>query len=91
MPKPGANQVVIKVVVTGTNPKDWKVPEWMPDKIVNQGDDIAGEVHAVGGNVTEFKVPSLTNVTGNMRFDSNFFKSFSAANLTEVKDGKKPK
>lgn len=38
-------------------------------------------------NVTEFKVPSLTNVTGNMRFDSNFFKSFSAANLTEVKDG----
>lgn len=38
-------------------------------------------------NVTEFKVPSLTNVTGNMRFDSNFFESFSAANLTEVKDG----
>lgn len=25
VPKPNASQVVVKVVVSGTNPKDWKV------------------------------------------------------------------
>ncbi|KAF5139358.1 Trans-enoyl reductase fsr4 [Metarhizium anisopliae] len=52
--KPG--QVVIQVVVSGTNPKDWKMPAWMPDApAANQGDDIAGYVEAVGGGVLNFK------------------------------------
>ncbi|KAI1338853.1 GroES-like protein [Xylariaceae sp. FL0016] len=56
IPKPNPDQVVIKVVVSGSNPKDWKVPEWFPElPPVDQGDDIAGIVHEVGGNVTEFK------------------------------------
>ncbi|KAK2603164.1 hypothetical protein N8I77_009642 [Diaporthe amygdali] len=55
IPKPNDNQVVIKVAVSGSNPKDWKVPEWMPEKVLNQGDDIAGTVYEVGANVTEFK------------------------------------
>lgn len=55
MPKPNEDQVVIKVAVSGSNPKDWKIPEWMPGKVINQGDDIAGVVHEVGANVTEFK------------------------------------
>ncbi|KAI1500201.1 GroES-like protein [Biscogniauxia marginata] len=55
IPKPNADQVVTKVVVSGSNPKDWKGPEWWPDRVVNQGDDIAGIVHEVGENVTEFK------------------------------------
>ncbi|KAI1125282.1 GroES-like protein [Nemania abortiva] len=54
VPKPGPDQLVIKVVVSGSNPKDWKVPLWM-DTTVNQGDDIAGVVHEVGENVFEFK------------------------------------
>ncbi|KAL2851314.1 chaperonin 10-like protein [Aspergillus pseudodeflectus] len=54
VPTPNADQVLIKVVVSGTNPKDWKLPEWL-DKPGNQGDDIAGIVEAVGENVTEFK------------------------------------
>ncbi|KAL4963501.1 zinc-binding alcohol dehydrogenase family protein [Aspergillus stella-maris] len=54
IPTPQADQVLIKVVVSGTNPKDWKLPEWL-DKPGNQGDDIAGIVEAVGDNVTEFK------------------------------------
>ncbi|EON67367.1 hypothetical protein W97_06620 [Coniosporium apollinis CBS 100218] len=54
IPEPGPDQVVTKVVVSGSNPKDWYVPQWM--KIaVNQGDDIAGIIHTVGSNVTEFK------------------------------------
>ncbi|KAI1491182.1 GroES-like protein [Biscogniauxia mediterranea] len=55
IPKPTADQLVIKVVVSGSNPKDWKLPQWRPDLVINQGDDIAGIVHEVGENVTEFK------------------------------------
>jgi NADPH2:quinone reductase len=55
IPTPKPDQVVIKVVVSGSNPKDWKLPQWL-DEVINQGDDIAGVVHAVGAGVTEFKV-----------------------------------
>ncbi|OIW28137.1 GroES-like protein [Coniochaeta ligniaria NRRL 30616] len=54
IPEPDADQVLIKVVVSGSNPKDWKVPEWVGNNI-NQGDDIAGIIEKVGANVTEFK------------------------------------
>ncbi|KAK5117742.1 hypothetical protein LTR85_008717 [Meristemomyces frigidus] len=55
-PSPKSGQVVIKVAVSGSNPKDWKVPEWMPDvPPLNQGDDIAGTIHEVGEGVTEFR------------------------------------
>ncbi|KAK9416345.1 putative Chaperonin 10-like protein [Seiridium unicorne] len=54
IPKPKADEVVIKVVYAGSNPKDWKVPEWF-DSTGNQGDDVAGTIHEVGSDVTEFK------------------------------------
>ncbi len=56
IPTPEPDQVVIKVVVSGTNPKDWKMP--LPQhkgRSFNPGDDIAGVVHSVGSNVVEFK------------------------------------
>ncbi|SMR53466.1 unnamed protein product [Zymoseptoria tritici ST99CH_1E4] len=56
IPKPEPRQVIIKTVFAGCNPKDWKIAEWMPQmQNVNQGDDIAGVVHEVGSEVTEFK------------------------------------
>ncbi|CAK1357313.1 Quinone oxidoreductase [Cercospora beticola] len=56
IPKPGPYQVVTKVIYSGSNPKDWKRPQFMPDaEPVNQGDDIAGIVHEVGEHVSEFK------------------------------------
>lgn len=55
IPVPNDDQVVIKVIVSGSNPKDWKRAEWY-NVTINQGDDIAGIVHQVGDNVTEFKV-----------------------------------
>lgn len=61
IPTPNDDQVVIKVVVSGSNPKDWKRPEWYKVAL-NQGDDIAGIVHQVGANVTEFKVTHLLRV-----------------------------
>ncbi|KAL4876770.1 GroES-like protein [Aspergillus karnatakaensis] len=67
IPEPKPDQVLIKVVVAGANPKDWKGPEWVAAghiispilegarDTINQGDDIAGIVEKVGANVTEFK------------------------------------
>ncbi|CAO2649868.1 Nn.00g011600.m01.CDS01 [Neocucurbitaria sp. VM-36] len=55
IPEPGPDQVVIKVVVSGSNPKDWKIPELVPKYDANSGDDIAGIVHSVGTDVWEFK------------------------------------
>ncbi|KAF2010548.1 zinc-binding oxidoreductase-like protein ToxD [Aaosphaeria arxii CBS 175.79] len=54
IPEPEDDQVLIQVVVSGSNPKDWKVPQWLGDSN-NGGDDIAGIVHSVGKNVWDFK------------------------------------
>jgi NADPH:quinone reductase-like Zn-dependent oxidoreductase len=73
IPSPSAKQVLIKVIVSGCNPKDWKMPEFAasyngPDDDsflarskagINQGDDIAGIVESVGEDVIEFKVRGL--------------------------------
>jgi NADPH:quinone reductase-like Zn-dependent oxidoreductase len=56
IPVPKPDQVLIKVIVSGTNPKDWKLPVWLSDSpAANQGDDIAGFVEAVGEGVSKFK------------------------------------
>lgn len=51
------NQLIIKVNVSGSNPKDWKLPLWVASQNdFNTGDDIAGTVVAVGDAVSDFKV-----------------------------------
>ncbi|KAH7244582.1 chaperonin 10-like protein [Fusarium redolens] len=55
VPAPKAGEVLVKVAVAGTNPKDWKVPAIYTKQAVNSGDDFAGVVEAVGGGVSEFK------------------------------------
>ncbi|EOA86680.1 uncharacterized protein SETTUDRAFT_19195 [Exserohilum turcica Et28A] len=55
IPQPGPKQLVIRVVVSGSNPKDWKLIEWNMKNDFNTGDDIAGYVHSVGADVYEFK------------------------------------
>jgi NADPH:quinone reductase-like Zn-dependent oxidoreductase len=74
IPEPNDDQVLIKVVVSGSNPKDWKVPDIAASgdsnlemmlkakKGLNQGDDIAGVVEKVGSNVVEFKVSRLLSL-----------------------------
>ncbi|KAJ4156226.1 hypothetical protein NW754_007850 [Fusarium falciforme] len=54
IPIPKAGDLLIKVAVSGTNPKDWKVPIFL-QKSVNSGDDFSGIVEAVGAGVSEFK------------------------------------
>lgn len=49
-------QLIVKVHVSGSNPKDWKLPFWIPSQNnFNTGDDLAGTVVAVGSDVSEFK------------------------------------
>lgn len=55
LPVPGPDQLVIRVVCSGTNPKDWKIPDLVPGYDANSGDDIAGVVHSVGEGVWEFR------------------------------------
>jgi hypothetical protein len=52
IPEPDANQVLI--LVSGSNPKDWKTPEFTGSER-DEGDNIAGIVEKVGTNVAEFK------------------------------------
>ncbi|KAL2130832.1 hypothetical protein VTI74DRAFT_5875 [Chaetomium olivicolor] len=54
VPEPNDDQVLVKVAVAGSNPKDWKLPE-MRDLTANSGDDLAGIVERVGANVFEFR------------------------------------
>lgn len=54
VPEPGEDQLLIRVVVSGSNPKDWKVPEWT-GRSINEGDDVAGVVVRVGAKVSEFR------------------------------------
>lgn len=56
IPDPKAGQVPIRVVVSGTNPKDWKSPlVWPSDGTpTNQGDDIAGYIESVEQGVIDF-------------------------------------
>jgi len=62
IPQPTASdlkptQLLIKVHVSGSNPKDWKLPLFVPAQSnKNTGDDIAGTVTAVGTSVTEFRI-----------------------------------
>lgn len=53
VPTPGAGEVLVRVVVFGTNPKDWKLP-LLTSRAHNSGDDLAGVVEDVGEGVFEF-------------------------------------
>ncbi|KAF3057538.1 Quinone oxidoreductase [Trichoderma lentiforme] len=56
IPVPDVTQILIRVVVSGSNPKDWKGPVRIPaQNHTNTGDDIAGIVERVGSSVLEFK------------------------------------
>lgn len=57
VPSPRPGQLLIRTIVSGTNPKDWKNPKyWLPSDAppANHGDDIAGYVEALGEGVTGF-------------------------------------
>ncbi|CEL05781.1 Putative Alcohol dehydrogenase [Aspergillus calidoustus] len=55
IPTPGENEVLIRLVATDSNPKDWKASRNHPEgQGINQGDDISGIVEAVRSSVHEY-------------------------------------
>ncbi|TVY84200.1 Trans-enoyl reductase [Lachnellula suecica] len=50
IPEPGPNEMVIKVIVAGSNVKDWLHLTALNISL-NSGDDIAGAIHKLGSNV----------------------------------------
>jgi NADPH:quinone reductase-like Zn-dependent oxidoreductase len=65
-PTPGDNEVLIRVRAASVNPLDWHFMRGSPylvrlmtglrkPKVPRLGVDVAGQVEAVGGNVTQFK------------------------------------
>lgn len=80
IPKPGPDQVLIQVVVSGTNPKDWKQPLRVPAADgSNSGDDIAGYVKERGSNVTEFSVGDRVAAFHQMRTAGGSFAEYAIA------------
>ncbi len=55
IPKPGRCELLVKVIIAGTNSKDWKFPA-IDDSEYNSGDELSGIVQEVGDQVFEFKV-----------------------------------
>ncbi|KAH6678682.1 chaperonin 10-like protein [Halenospora varia] len=78
VPKPNADQVLIKVVYSGSNPKDWKGPKYSK-KELNSGDDVAGIVEEVGENVTEFKKGDRVAAFHEMMSDHGSFAEYAIA------------
>ncbi|KDE06882.1 hypothetical protein MVLG_02770 [Microbotryum lychnidis-dioicae p1A1 Lamole] len=56
VPSPEKGEVLIKNVAVASNPKDWKLPYYIPDYAAVEGNDVAGFVEQVGEGVTKFKV-----------------------------------
>lgn len=59
VPKPGPDELLVKVLSVGLNPADWKIAKYgysMVEYPAVLGQDSAGVVQEVGDDVTEFKV-----------------------------------
>ncbi|KAF9776444.1 hypothetical protein IL306_005366 [Fusarium sp. DS 682] len=78
IPKPGPGEVLIRVIIAGTNPKDWKLPIWF-DQVINTGDDIAGIVEAVGENVVGFHKGDRVAAFHEMRTPHGAFAEYAIA------------
>ncbi|KAM5377859.1 hypothetical protein ACJZ2D_004763 [Fusarium nematophilum] len=78
VPEPGPGEVLIRVVVSGTNPKDWKVPVWT-DTASNSGDDIAGTVVSLGTNVRGFHEGDRVAAFHVMRTSGGSFAEYAIA------------
>lgn len=77
IPSPSAHEVLIRVVVAGTNPKDWKRAKTASGS--NTGDDVAGYVEAVGSDVSEFKAGDRVGAFHEMGTPYGAFAEYSVA------------
>ncbi|UPK97097.1 hypothetical protein LCI18_008032 [Fusarium solani-melongenae] len=78
VPKPGPDEVLVKVIIAGSNPKDWKIPK-ITDLENNTGDDVAGLVEAVGENVVGFHPGDRVAAFHKMMTPSGAFAEYAIA------------
>ncbi|KAK4498025.1 hypothetical protein PRZ48_010681 [Zasmidium cellare] len=78
IPEPSPDDVLIRVAVTGTNPKDWKMAEWGLGER-NEGDDMAGVVEKVGADVAGFRPGDRVGALHRLRQNFGTFAEFSLA------------
>ena len=84
IPTPAPDQVLIKVVVSGSNPKDWKILSlYAGYDAFNSGDDIAGIVESVGSDtIGEFKPGDRVAAFHTMMTPSGSFAEYALAPAT---------
>ncbi|KAF4164728.1 hypothetical protein CNMCM6936_008781 [Aspergillus lentulus] len=78
IPKPKPGHVLIRVIVAGSNPKDWKLPAMFGTEI-NSGDDIAGTIEAVGEDVVGFRKGDRVAAFHEMRTAHGAFAEYAVA------------
>jgi len=84
IPAPASDQVLIKVAVSGSNPKDWKFHSLFSEyNGFNSGDDIAGIVESVGSEATwEFKPGDRVAAFHTMMSPSGSYAEYALASAT---------
>ncbi|HEY3824007.1 MAG TPA: NADP-dependent oxidoreductase [Bryobacteraceae bacterium] len=93
-PKPGAGEVLVRVISTSVNPVDLKLrtgqyKSYMPlDLPAILGSDVAGEVEEIGEGVTKFQPGDM--VMGLVFHSYAQFLTAKADELTKIPDGLKP-
>jgi NADPH:quinone reductase-like Zn-dependent oxidoreductase len=85
-PKPGENQLLVKVRAAAVNPVDWKIREGLGEMFGMKlplilGCEVAGTVEAVGDNVKDFEAGD--EVYGNLGAHSGGYAEYVAAPVSE--------
>ncbi|OQU95120.1 Alcohol dehydrogenase GroES-like domain-containing protein [Cladophialophora immunda] len=78
VPRAGEGELLIKVICTGCNPKDWKSVVYS-NKPLNSGDDIAGIVEQVGEKVVGFRKGDRVAAFHQMRTAHGSFAEYAIA------------
>ncbi|KAL2042459.1 hypothetical protein N7G274_004951 [Stereocaulon virgatum] len=84
IPKPGANELLIKNAAFATNPVDWKMQSsgnWIESYPTILGSDVAGTVEEAGSGVSHFKkgdrVAGFADVLASKNYDNGAFQQYT--------------
>ncbi|KAL5481118.1 hypothetical protein ACEPAI_10059 [Sanghuangporus weigelae] len=81
VPSPGPREVLIQNVAVASNPKDWKMPIFIPNYTAIEGNDVAGIIVKVGEGVTEYKggerVAALSIMVSGNKASSNYYGAYA--------------
>ncbi|KAI5118213.1 hypothetical protein M0805_004703 [Coniferiporia weirii] len=77
VPSPGSNEVLVQNVAVASNPKDWKMPQYIEGYAFIEGNDVAGTIVKVGDGVTEFKGGERVAAFTKMRTGDNKYGAYA--------------